>query len=428
MRISRRHVLAGVAAGALAPRIVRAQTAQPFNILGHRVHQLVATEASRPGGDVTAEWQARNNRRLVWATFDVTPIHDRLQRELSLGETSFNMAYVLNTALNARVMRQLEPLDPLQAAEPIEAFDDISPGMVRATKLDGSLRLIPVRHATVGLFYNEEILAERGITKPPETLEELVETAHRCTYTRADGTPVNGFTMPGNSHFNLLSLAFGYDAPLIDQELRLLPNEAGFERMFAILREMFQRGTLPRNWPGLPQEETFTQIQQGRAAMVYSLFGRYQDFNDPQRSRVAGKIKVVPAVASASVRERVPVVATSEFWSLAIPRNGTDKQLAWSLIRTLSSRDGTLRQALNGNGPIRASAYADPRFIAMTPYAATEARVLPYARPPMPAFDRTQEAIDMLIQDGQAVAIGRLSPAEAVADLKRRIAPLLRAN
>ena len=323
-------------------------------------------------------------------------------------------------------MRQLEPLEPLQRAEPIEEFGDISPGMVRVTTLDGSLRLVPVRHATVGLFYNEEILAERGVTKAPETLEELIETAHRCTYTRADGTPVTGFTIPGNSHFNLMTLAFGYDAPLIDNDLRLLPNEAGFERMFATLRDLFQRGALPRNWAGMQQEETFTQIQQGRAAMVYSLFGRYQDFNDPQRSRTAGKIKVVPAVASASVRERVPMVATSEFWSLAIPANSRNKQLAWSLIRTLSSREGTLKMALNGNGPTRSSVYADQRFVSMLPYAAIESRVLPYARPPIPSFDRSQEAADMLMQNGQAVAIGRMSPAEAVADLKRRVAPLLR--
>lgn len=223
-----------------------------------------------------------------------------------------------------------------------------------------------------------------------------------------------------------MTLAFGYDAPLIDPELRLLPNEAGFERMFTTLRDLYQRGVLPRNWPGMQQEETFTQIQQGRAAMVYSLFGRFQDFNDPQRSRTAGKVKVVPAVASASVRERVPVVATSEFWSMAIPGNSRNKQLAWSLIRTLASREGTLRMALNGNGPTRVSTYADQRFVSLLPYATIEARVLPHARPPIPSFDRAQEAADMLMQDGQAVAIGRMSPAEAVADLKRRIAPLLR--
>src|SRR4029077_12450213 len=153
MRVSRRRLLAGTAGaaalGALAPRPARAQAPQPFNILGHRVHQLVATEASRPGGDVTADWQARNNRRIAWTTFDVAPIHDRLQRELSLGETSFNMAYVLNNALNRRLMSQFEPLDAFQSTEPIEAFDDISAGMVRATTLEGSLRLIPVRHATL---------------------------------------------------------------------------------------------------------------------------------------------------------------------------------------------------------------------------------------------------------------------------------------
>src|SRR5207247_1214311 len=123
--ITRRGLLGTAVAAAAAPA-GRAQTAQPFNILSHRVHQLVATEASRPGGDVTADWQARNNRRLVWSTFDNAPLYERLQRELSIGETSFDMVYALNTGLNPRIMRQLEPLEPLQAAEPIEEFGDIS--------------------------------------------------------------------------------------------------------------------------------------------------------------------------------------------------------------------------------------------------------------------------------------------------------------
>jgi multiple sugar transport system substrate-binding protein len=425
----RRRVLQGGASAAarpgLAGRPARAQTAEAFNILAHRVHQQVATDANRPGGDVTAEWARRNNRRLAWITLDVAPIHDRLQRELSLGETSIDLAYAANTAISARLLRQLEPLEPLIAAAPLEDPADISAGMMRAVTLEGSLRALPIRHATVGLFYNEELLAERGLSGPPTTMEELVEHAQRLTYTRADGTPVHGFAFQGNSHFNMLTMAFGFDAPLIDPAMTLLPNEAGMVRMYETLRGMFQRGVLPRNFTAMGQDDVFTMIQNGRAAMVLAIMGRHADFNDPQKSRFPGRIKLTPAVAAASLAARVPVVATSDFWSMGIPRNSRNKALAWSLMRELSGKQATIRQALNGNGPVRASAYADPRLMSAAPSAAVEARVLPYARPPLPLFDKAQQAADVMMQTTQAVVIGQLSPADGVAELRRRTAPLL---
>ena len=47
-----------------------------------------------------------------------------------------------------------------------------------------------------------------------------------------------------------------------------------------------------------------------------------------------------------------------------IPSNAPDKQLAWSLIKELSSVESTIRAAVNGNGPVRMSAYDDPRVTA----------------------------------------------------------------
>ncbi len=428
--VGRRDLLRGTAAAGLAsagltPGISHAQAGDSFQILGHRVHQQVATDASRPGGDVTAEWSQRNNRRISWFTLDVTPIHERLYRELSLGETSIDLAYAVNTAIAPRLLRQLEPLDAFMAATPLEDPGDISPGMMRAVTFEGSLRAVPIRHATVGLFYNEDLFAERGLAGPPTTMEELVDYAQRLTYTRADGTQVSGFAMQGNSHFNMLTMAFGFDAPLIDPAMNLLPNEAGMTRMYETLRGMFERGVLPRNFAIMGQEDVFTMIQTGRAAMALAIMGRYADFNDPQKSRFPGRIKLVPAVALAAIKDRVPLVATSDFWSMTIPRNSKNKTLAWSLMRELSSKQATIRQALNGNGPVRASAYADARLMSTVPYAAIEARALPHARPPLPLFEKALQAADVMMQTTQAVVIGQMSPANGVAELKRRVAPLL---
>jgi multiple sugar transport system substrate-binding protein len=119
------------------------------------------------------------------------------------------------------------------------------------------------------------------------------------------------------------------------------------------------------------------------------------------------------------------IVATSDFWSMGIPKNSKSKDVAWDLIRTLSSKDGTLRMALNGNGPIRSSVYSDPRLIQGVPQAAIEASVLPYARPPLPVFGNAQRVADIMMQTSQGVAIAMMTPQAAIADLKAKVAPLL---
>lgn len=425
-----RRALIGAAAGtslaSLGWNTARAQ-APALNILSHRVHQQVATSADRPGGDVTADWVKRNGRPLSWITQDNGPLHDRLQRELVLGETSIDAAYVLNTAISPRLLNLLEPLESHMATAPVEDFSDVAAGMVKAVTVDGSLRAIPIRHATVGLFYNEALFAEQGIAGPPKTMEELIDFAGKLTYRRPDGTPVNGFAFQGNSHFNFLTMAFAYDAPLIAPDLTLLPNEAGIVAMFQALQTMFEKKILPRNFSAMSQDDVFTMLQNGRVAMAFAIMGRYADFNDPKKSQFPGQIKLVPVVASAAVREKVPLVATSDFWSVGIPKNARNKDLTWSLIRELTSRDGTLRQALNGNGPVRSAVYADPRLVAAVPQARIEAAVLPYARPPLPIFAEAQRAADVMMQTSQGVVVGIMTPADAVKELKSKISPLLKA-
>jgi len=424
-RLSRRQFTSAASASALAllMRDASAQDQQTFTVLSHRVHQQCATSYDRAGGDVTESWAKRNNRKANWITMDNAAIHDRLQRELSLGQTNFDFAFVLNTAISPRLLSLLEPLDAYQASAPIEDLSDISPGMVKAVTHEETIRAIPVRHATVGLFYNEELCAERGIAGPPKTLEELIGMAEKLTYRRGDGAQVNGFAFQATTHFAFTTLAFAFDAPLVDANMKLLPNEAGMLRMFETLRDLFGKNVLPRNFTSLSQEDIFTMIQQGRVAMAPAIMGRIADFNDPAKSKFPGKIKLVPYPSLSTMKDRI--VATSDFWSMGIPKNSKSKDVAWDLIRTLSSKDGTLRQALNGNGPVRASVYADPRLIQGVPQAAIEASVLPLARPPLPVFANAQRVADIMMQTSQGVAIAMMTPQAAVAELKAKIAPLL---
>jgi multiple sugar transport system substrate-binding protein len=66
-----------------------------LTILAHRVHQTVATGAQ--GGDITADWQKRTGVQVEWVTMETGPLMERMFRELSLPETSIDVAFLLNT-------------------------------------------------------------------------------------------------------------------------------------------------------------------------------------------------------------------------------------------------------------------------------------------------------------------------------------------
>jgi multiple sugar transport system substrate-binding protein len=127
-----------------------------LNVLCHRVHQLCLTTGV--AGNLTQEWQTKNDADIAWTTFDTDPLQDRLFREASLDKTDFGVGYLVNSRATQKAASLLEPLAQFQSAEPIEALDDIAPGLRQAMTIGGKLIGIPVRHATNGLFYNEALL------------------------------------------------------------------------------------------------------------------------------------------------------------------------------------------------------------------------------------------------------------------------------
>ena len=168
---TRRAILAGAAAATLAAPALRAQTAR-FSIMSHAVHRNVVTGAR--GGDSTAAWRERNNREIEWLTFGVEAVHERLYREAQLAQGAVDMAFLLERYGGPHVATLFEDLRPYMDAQPIEAFDEISPSMVGAHTYGGRLIGIPFRHATHGFFYNEALMRERNATGVPETFEEII--------------------------------------------------------------------------------------------------------------------------------------------------------------------------------------------------------------------------------------------------------------
>ena len=422
--VDRRRVLGGfIGLSFVNAPAALAQTA-PLNVFAHRVMQTVSTGAQ--GGDITRDWAQKNGTTIQWTTFDTGPLQERLFREAALSETTVDVGFLLNTQAIPRAATLFEPLDDNLKRDPPEDAADIFPGLMAGMKVGGRQLAIPFRHASSGLHYNEELLAEKGFSKPPATMEEMVEIARACTYRRADGTPVVGLCMPGVTYPNVIDIARAWDGDFITPGFKCVADQPPMLNAIKLLRELFQAGAFPRNFATLSTEDVNVWMQTGRAAMSLQSMGRNRIYNDPQKSKFPGRIKTVAVPASRTLAGKYDAApAKVEFWGMVIPRNSRRKDLAWSFIKAMSAKEATLKAALNGNGPVRASTYADAGFSSSVPYAAEELKVLKVARVPLPAFDEAARAGDLFKEEAEAAVLGMKTPEEAMASLVKRVQPLL---
>ena len=424
--LTRRHLLAltGAAAGAsLWGARAMAQTKE-LNVFGHRVHQTAAT--SGPGGDATEAWRKQSGVNVSWVTLgDVNAIHERLLREASLSSTTIDVAYLLNGRAVPKNLRLFEPLDALLKEAPIEDFADFAPGLVEPMRVDGALHGIPVRHATNAIVYNEALFEERGVSPDFKTFEDVIEAARKLTFKRPDGTQVYGlaFTPVFASNFLSLSRCLGGDYMTLDR--KIVAAEPPMVKAISILADLYKQGVLPRSFATQNNEELVTWIQQGRVAMSVQPYARLVSYNDPQKSRYPGKIKPFLPPMAADLVGKATYAPTVEFWSLVIPKNANNKKVAWDLIRALSSKQGTVAQALNGNGATRISTYTDPKVREMSPFAADEAKAVAASRIHLPAFDEQARAQDIFLEETQSAVIGAKDPQAAMADATKRVQPLV---
>lgn len=394
-----------------------------LNVIGHPVHQRAATGSA---GNITAEWSKTSGVGVTWLTFDIGPLFERLTREATLAETTIDVAFILNSQASPKVLNLLEPLDAYQAQSPIEDFPDIFKGMIDGVSHQGKLYAVPFRHAVSGLHYNEEFFKERGIANPPSTIEEFAELAKKLTYTRTDGSKVYGFVMTGNHYANIIDLARAWDGDFITADYHVVVNQKGMVTAIKAMREMYEAGVYPRNFSALKSDDIDTWLQTGRAAMSIATISKTRNYNDPKSSKFPGKLKVTNLPVSKELKQKYTVApAKIEYWSMAIPKNSKNKQLAWSLIRAMSSKASTLITALNGNGPARNSTYDRPEFVQQVPWAAVEQRVLKVARIPLPPFDDAAQAGDILLEGQQAAVLGMKTPQEAMDEVAKRVKPLL---
>ena len=403
-----------------------AQPPKKLVVVGHNVHRKVTTTGD--GGDITADWMAESGvKNIEWITLGVKEIGDKLLREASLPSSSIDVGFLLNTVLSPKITELFEPLDDYLAKAPIEELEDFFPGLKNATKIGGKTYAIPFRHATNVMHYNEELLAEVGIGGPPQSMDDFIEFIPKLRYQRSDGTQVYGFVYPGKRmQTHTVTLSRGWDGDYITTDYKCTANGYGMLKAVTELTRLYEGGFYPKAFPTLANTDTDLWVKQGRAALYFSTGGRTHGFNNPDQSKFPGKIKIAPVPISKELSNKYKVAPTTfEFWCLAIPKNAQNKDFSWDFIRYISSKNNTLRAALNGNGPVRQSTYENQKLRDKVSYWESELAGLNVGRVPVPGFENSGKADDLINEYVQSALLGRMTPKEAMDKLTEEVNKLL---
>lgn len=425
-RCGMRKLVTGIAVFSLVILVGLAGVAQDKLVIWcHSVHQQVA-EGTRGAAaiNVVEPFEDKFGVTIEWVTIPWSQMQDKVLRELSLSRSEVDIVFLVDLWATPGVFRMLEPLDSYQATKPIEDFEGLAPGMVKALTYEGSLYGVPVRSNMQVLHYNEAIFSEKGIAGAPSSFEKLIEVARVCTYVREDGAQVYGLGLKIPEDILAVIWAYGGDVMTLDYEVKCDQPEA--IRAITVLRDLYAAGAIPPNFTVLGSADYQRLVSDGLVSMVFFGDNYYFRFNDPERSNVAGHMQVAPIPASEETGLTIAPCKVA-FWSMAIPKNGPaeHKELAWEFIRYLASPEVQLQMALNGNGPTRLSVFEDPTYAELVPYAWVDQQIVNVARPLWPPFDRLAEARDIFAEQATLAIVGVKDPEKAMHDAAEAIRNLV---
>lgn len=316
-------------------------------------------------------------------------MRERQTLELAQDEGEYDLiAYVVFSKADYVFADQLENLAKYfmnpKLADPSYDADDLIDGYVEnigvagGTKgylpgKTGSLYGIPFGSETSVLAYRKDIFEKHGLPTP-ETYDQLLDAACKIPELEPGMGGMASRAASGHqaSHAFLLHLA-PLGGRVFDEAWNpIINNAAGVEAANA-LKTIVDCG--PEGAMSFGPAEAANAFSNGDAAMFMDSIAFMPGFEDPERSKVVGK------VGYAMHPEGVRRGSQTGGFGIAIPKNAENKEAAFLLMQWLTSKQGDLMVAMEGGNPSRFSTYQDAALNEKYPFSATFGEALKYADP-----------------------------------------------
>lgn len=198
----------------------------------------------------------------------------------------------------------LAPLDEHFAAYDVEHGTDVAadiwPGDQGYYNLEGQWWASPVSVETRALYYRKDLFADAGLDpdNPPQTWEELRETARALTENTPDGTYGIGLSTSLDyfTLHNFMSAYLGYGARMLDEDGTCGFDSPEFREAMEVYVGISQDGSTHPDAASMDGDTFLRGFRDGRYAMILTHPAMYRDLQVEQPDWIDSvDITMVPA-------------------------------------------------------------------------------------------------------------------------------------
>src|SRR5262245_25241578 len=255
-----------------------------------------------------------------------------------------------------------EPLDSYAKGPNGTRLEDFLPGQTQHTYFDylgkpaAPLVALPFFRSTPILFYNADLLAQKGV-KPPTTWDELRDASAQLTVREGSEVRIYGFEVPIDWWFWLAMLHQAGGTLVTADGKKAAFREKGTEAL-QFWVDLVNRDKTMKRPPGKDYnawEVTNTDFLNQRVAMIYTstAFLNHMTQN--------AKFRVGTAFLPGKVKQAVPTGGT--FFVIARDAPAPQKEAGWAFIKWMTEPAQTISLSkATGYMPIRTSAVNSPEM------------------------------------------------------------------
>jgi multiple sugar transport system substrate-binding protein len=240
-------------------------------------------------------------------------------------------------------------------------WSDFTEGARRtATQPDGTISAVPCFMDVLIFFYRKDVFQENGL-RPPKTMAELEEVAKKLHHPPSlFGVVYRGLKNSNAATWDGMLYNQGGDILTKDGKANLTSKEAlaTTDYYARLLRTYAPPGVVNFDW-----YECSSAFSQGQIAMYYDGVNFANIWEDPEKSKVAGKVgyAVFPKGPGGQW-------AASFTPGMAVSQLSRQKEAAWYFVQWSTNKQNFVREMLAGVGVPRVSAWSAPEVKAKRKY------------------------------------------------------------
>jgi ABC-type glycerol-3-phosphate transport system substrate-binding protein len=340
---------------------------------------------------------------------------------LSGATGQYDLLMVHDTWFNEYVSSgYLHPVDAYVGNEALTGADfdiaDFAKGMIDGATADGKFYGVPTNPAVPIFVYNKEMLDAEGIAAPTNWSELVAAAKHFSEKGSGIALPAQQSGAPVELWAAIMR-SLGGDYFTADGKLNIASAEAiQAAQMWKDLNQYAVRGSNNWHWA-----DTNKAIQLGDAPMAVVLSGIAADLENPENSRVVGKLGY-SAVPAPDGKEPYGVMS---FFCWCVAENSPNKEAAFQLSAWLTSKAQLTRLNLDIMPEItgRASIGENPEIAAKLPFLGAVGQALANSGT-LPSDPNAPKVNDRIGSALSAIVVNNADPKAELEAAQAELAPL----